>query len=186
MEELEEDEEEEEEEEEEGEEMDEEEDAADGLATPSGLITPSGMASAVPSGLETPEFIELRKQRPDLEDDDDGRPRNLYTVLPEQTRNVGGTNLMGSQHGYDIAGQKPRVLDREPSRRVNSILMTQTHANVYKGKSNGIDVALDPTVLEREDGRVPTAELQSRYDEAVERKKQRASWLSGRSIRHGS
>jgi splicing factor 3B subunit 2 len=59
--------EEEEEVEDEDEEEEENEDAGteagtDGMETPmSGMETPSGVASSVPSGLETPEFLELRK-----------------------------------------------------------------------------------------------------------------------------
>ena len=106
--ELEPEEEEEEESEEESEEDEEEMDTtgpADGLQTPSGLETPSGMASVVSTvagGLETPDFLELRKgsRGQDREDEPRG-PRSLYHVVPEKQTNVRG--LMGSERGYDVS-----------------------------------------------------------------------------------
>jgi splicing factor 3B subunit 2 len=99
-----------EEEENESEEESEEEEVAepaptDGLQTPSGLETPSGMTSVVSTvagGLETPDFLELRKQsgRAASEAVDAG-PRSLYQVVPEKQTSVRG--LMGSERGYDVS-----------------------------------------------------------------------------------
>lgn len=93
---------------EEEEEEEEEADAtapADGMQTPSGLETPSGMASVVSTiagGLETPDFLELRKNstRATSEAADSG-PRSLYQVVPEKQTSVRG--LMGSERGYDVS-----------------------------------------------------------------------------------
>jgi splicing factor 3B subunit 2 len=77
---------------------------ADGLQTPSGLATPSGMASVVSTvaaGLETPDFLELRKTST-AQARDEGGSRQLYSVLPEKQASVRG--LMGSERGYDISG----------------------------------------------------------------------------------
>jgi splicing factor 3B subunit 2 len=100
---------EEEEEESEEEEEDEEEEAAetqtDGLQTPSGLETPSGMASVVSTvagGLETPDFLELRKNTSRVSDVGDSSSRSLYQVVPERQTAVRG--LMGSDRAYDISG----------------------------------------------------------------------------------
>src|SRR6266852_4240262 len=77
-------------EEEEGSDADEEMPApTDGLQTPSGLETPSGMTSVVSTvagGLETPDFLELRKNaaRSTMETDASSGPRSLYQVLPEK------------------------------------------------------------------------------------------------------
>ena len=99
------------EEESESEEESEEEEAAepapaDGLQTPSGLETPSGMhsvVSTVPGGLETPNFLELRKGRAQSEASDaPSANRSLYQVLPEKQTSVRG--LMGSERGYDVSG----------------------------------------------------------------------------------
>ena len=65
----------------------------------SGLITPSGLTS-VPTGLETPEMIELRKKT--IEESMEGTETpSLYTVLPEKKVGVGAA-MMGSAHIYDI------------------------------------------------------------------------------------
>ena len=100
---------EEEEEESEEEEEDDEEEAvetqADGLQTPSGLETPSGMASVVSTvagGLETPDFLELRKNATRVSDAGDSSSRSLYQVVPERQTSVRG--LMGSDRAYDISG----------------------------------------------------------------------------------
>jgi splicing factor 3B subunit 2 len=79
---------------------------ADGLQTPSGLETPSGMASVVSTvagGLETPDFLELRKGRTVSEAvaASETGPRSLYHVVPEKQTSVRG--LMGSERGYDVS-----------------------------------------------------------------------------------
>lgn len=66
----------------------------------SGLITPSGLSS-IPTGLETPEMIELRKKNIEDTMDQGGETPALYTVLPEKKTAVGGA-MMGSAHVYDI------------------------------------------------------------------------------------
>lgn len=93
------------EEEEEEEEEEATETATDGLQTPSGLETPSGMQSVMSSirgGLETPDFLELRKGRAASELSETPLPnRSLYQVLPEKQTAVRG--LMGSERGYDVS-----------------------------------------------------------------------------------
>ncbi|KIJ34644.1 hypothetical protein M422DRAFT_181765 [Sphaerobolus stellatus SS14] len=135
---------EEEEEEEESDEESEEEETqetipADGMQTPSGMETPSGMASVVstvPGGLETPDFLELRKNaaRAPSEAAESG-PRSLYQVVPERQTSVRG--LMGSERGYDISavasGQQVPVLGEERG---------------SKRKTNGVDLSIDASELE--------------------------------------
>lgn len=79
--------------------------ATDGLQTPSGLETPSGMASVVSTvagGLETPDFLELRKNANRAQSEvSDAGPRSLYQVVPEKQTSVRG--LMGSERGYDVS-----------------------------------------------------------------------------------
>lgn len=98
----------EEESEEESEEEEEEEvepAPTDGLQTPSGMETPSGMASVVSTvagGLETPDFLELRKNATRAPSEAvDSAPRSLYQVVPEKQAAVRG--LMGSERGYDVS-----------------------------------------------------------------------------------
>ena len=124
-------EEEEESESEEEEEEEEETEAAptDGMQTPSGMETPSGMTSVVSTvagGLETPDFLELRKNagRPQAELSDSG-PRSLYQVVPERQTSVRG--LMGSDRAYDIsavANTNVPVLGEERGTKVNQLSIT--------------------------------------------------------------
>uniref|UniRef100_H2YDL3 PSP proline-rich domain-containing protein n=1 Tax=Ciona savignyi TaxID=51511 RepID=H2YDL3_CIOSA len=97
---------------EEEEESDVDEKAADetGFATPaeSGMITPSGISS-VPSGMETPDMIELRKKK--IEDAmEGGDTPQLFTVLPEKSAAAVGRNMMGSAHVYDVNATRRPVL----------------------------------------------------------------------------
>lgn len=115
-----------EEESEESEEESEEEEIADvtmeGTQTPSGLETPSGMASVVSTvagGLETPDFLELRKNAARPATTGEEGPRSLYQVVPERQTNVRG--LMGSERGYDVmgvSGQVPVLGDERGSAKV--------------------------------------------------------------------
>lgn len=135
---------EEEEEEEESEEESEEEEEQqpapqDGMQTPSGMETPSGMTSVVSTvagGLETPDFLELRKNagRAQSEAVESG-PRSLYQVVPEKQASVRG--LMGSERGYDVSavtggGAIPVLGDERGSKR----------------RGNGVEVSIDAGELE--------------------------------------
>ncbi|KAG5640090.1 hypothetical protein DXG03_001258 [Asterophora parasitica] len=145
---------EEEEEESESESESEEEEEAepaptDGMQTPSGLETPSGMASVVSTvagGLETPDFLELRKGRTVSEAMESSGPRSLYQVVPEKQTLVRG--LMGSERGYDVSavsGAPIPVLGDERG---------------TKRKANGIDVSIDASELEG----LSEEELRRKYD----------------------
>ncbi|KAI6043321.1 hypothetical protein EDC04DRAFT_2957623 [Pisolithus marmoratus] len=148
-------EEEEEEEEESSEEEAEEEEAAepataDGLQTPSGLVTPSGLTSVVSTvagGLETPDFLELRKTTTRETAESTSGPRSLYHVVPEKQTSVRG--LMGSERGYDVAavtgGQAAiPVLGEDRGTK----------------RKNGVDVSLDASELEG----MSTEDLKRKYE----------------------
>lgn len=113
--ELEPDEEESEEEEDSDDEDDEPQSApGDGLQTPSGMDTPSGftsVASTVPGGIETPDFLDLRKRRDGTETEEDRGPKTLYQVIPERDSRIRG--LMGSDRAYDVSGITGPVLGQE-------------------------------------------------------------------------
>jgi hypothetical protein len=105
----------------------------DGLQTPSGLATPSGMASVVSTvagGLETPDFLELRKNASRPTPSSDEGPRSLYQVVPERQTSVRG--LMGSERGYDVSsvagGAAIPVLGEE---RGTKVIYTGTLYGVY-------------------------------------------------------
>lgn len=131
---------------------------ADGLETPGGM---QSVASTIPSGLETPDFIELRKQgrggtaTPAMQDMRPQSQRSLYQVLPETQTRISG--LMGSERGYDLSGGPGRppanapVLGAEDSVRAGS-----------KRSAGKVEVALDPSELEG----MSEQELQQRYDAA--------------------
>ncbi|XP_073991912.1 splicing factor 3b subunit 2 [Rhodnius prolixus] len=90
-----------EEESEEEEEEDEIQKDETGLVTPSeGLITPSGIAS-IPTGMETPDIIELRKKKIEAEMEGGDTPA-LYQVLAEKRVDRVGTAMMASTHVYDM------------------------------------------------------------------------------------
>ncbi|KAH9852770.1 DUF382-domain-containing protein [Lenzites betulinus] len=143
---------EEESEEEEDDEEDQQQAPGDGMQTPSGMETPSGMASVVSTvagGLETPDFLELRKNatRAPSETTDSG-PRSLYQVVPERQTAVRG--LMGSERGYDVSavsgnGAIPVLGDERGGKRRN----------------NGVDVSIDAAEL---DG-MSTEDLRRKYDQ---------------------
>ena len=126
----------------------------DGLQTPGGLETPGGMqsiTSTVPGGLDTPDFLELRKG---ARGGDEGR--QLYQVIPER-QTAGGKGFLASDHGYDLAqlgkagtSNGPRVLDAEE--RTGSKRKAQS----------GVEVALDASELEG----LSESQLAARYEEA--------------------
>ncbi|KAI7858546.1 hypothetical protein BDC45DRAFT_457485 [Circinella umbellata] len=138
-------EEEEEEEEESDEEKGEEEEETQGDVQ-EGLATPSGMTS-VASGLETPDFIELRKEVRRTEEEDEGQPRQLYQVLPEVQKNI--TGYMGSQHGYDMSTVEQKG-DEAPAVRSSKRKMGEN-----------VDVAIDPSELE---SGLDESTLRAKYD----------------------
>ncbi|KAG2229248.1 hypothetical protein BDF21DRAFT_430488 [Thamnidium elegans] len=147
-------EEEEEEEEEEESEAEEEEESteADNTDLADGLVTPSGMSS-IASGLETPDHIELRKDR--VRDEDEG-PKQLYQVLPEVQKNISG--FMGSQHGYDLSTVDKPIANVPPGRSQSS----------KRKVGENVDVAIDPSELE---SGLDEATLRAKYDAQMKAKK---------------
>ncbi|KAI9142383.1 hypothetical protein BKA69DRAFT_1017699, partial [Paraphysoderma sedebokerense] len=112
-----------------------------------GLVTPSGLTS-VPSGLETPDTIELRKRR---RGDESEEPRALYQVLQQKDTSVKG--FMGSQHVYDLAnvivGGSGSATDQSKKR---------------KHPAESATVSLDPSELE--DG-ISSTTLKQKYESSI-------------------
>ncbi|CAG8578877.1 4759_t:CDS:10 [Rhizophagus irregularis] len=108
-----------------------------------GLVTPSGLSS-VPSasGLETPDFIELRKYQKSDEDE----PKQLYTVLPQKEASISG--FMGSQHVYDLSSTSTSGPLKGTTKR--------------KAVGAGVDVALDPSEMANLDEET----LRAKFEEA--------------------
>ena len=124
---------------------------------PSGLAIPSGMTSVgstVAGGLETPDFLELRKNsmRAASETVPDGGPRSLYQVVPEKQTSVRG--LMGSERGYDVSGVSGApisVLGDERGSEVRTYscaCSTATDNTFTQRKANGVDISIDAGELE--------------------------------------
>lgn len=80
----------------------------------------TSVVSTVAGGLETPDFLELRKGRSVSEAMESSGPRSLYQVVPEKQTSVRG--LMGSERGYDVsavsAGASIPVLGDERGTKV--------------------------------------------------------------------
>ncbi|MBW0496396.1 hypothetical protein O181_036111 [Austropuccinia psidii MF-1] len=134
--------------------------AGDGLQTPTGLETPSGLASitsTVPGGLETPDFIELRKRRDGagmVEAEPETGTKALYHVIPEkETKAIG---FLGAERVYDVRGI---------SQHGHNVAMLGQEDRGTKRKATGVDVALDPSELEG----LTEDQLRQRYEESRQR-----------------
>ncbi|KAL4431297.1 hypothetical protein ABPG75_006553 [Micractinium tetrahymenae] len=122
--------EEEEEEEEEDEEQDDSESLADGYAS-----VASGFASSLPSGIETPSEVDLRKSSEAA-----AAPRQLYTVLEQKQASVGAGALMGSDHTYVIPGK-----DKEGKVPLGAKARLEA---LRREMPSDVDVSIDPAELE--------------------------------------
>ncbi|KAL8281215.1 hypothetical protein RQP46_006249 [Phenoliferia psychrophenolica] len=128
-----------------------------GLETPSGLDTPSGfnsVTSTVPGGLETPDFLDLRKRREVSSSvaADEG-PKSLYQVIPERESRMRG--LMGSDRVYDVSGVVAPVVP---------VLGKEERGT--KRKAGGVDIALDAADLEG----LSEEQLKAKYEESTKRR----------------
>lgn len=149
---------EEEEEEEEEEESETEAADVDGEAMTEGIQTglQTGMGSMAPSGIATPDHIELRKARASEDNDEDGeemeeeevdfnRPRQLYQVLPEQRQNVKGGFFAGSGRSYAMPATVPVT---EAEARSRETMTKLDGKETRKRSSDDVNLAIDPENLE--------------------------------------
>ncbi|XP_030854188.1 splicing factor 3B subunit 2 isoform X1 [Strongylocentrotus purpuratus] len=114
-----------------------------GLITPAdgGLITPSGLTS-IPTGMETPDMIELRKKKIEDAMEQGTETPQLYTVIPEKKTNVGAA-MVGSTHVYDLPPVGAKKLAGATA-------------------SEGVAIALDPSELDMD-----TEAMTAKYEEQV-------------------
>jgi len=100
----------------------------------------ASVVSTVAAGLETPDFLELRKTSAAAVRDESGS-RQLYSVLPEKQTNVRG--LMGSERGYDVGGvvgAPVPVLGEERGTKVlfhhtsSAVVLTPTYLCAAQGR----------------------------------------------------
>ncbi|KAL6573958.1 hypothetical protein OROHE_001500 [Orobanche hederae] len=137
-------EEEEEEEEEEQEEEIEEKELEDGIQSVDSL-------SSTPTGVETPDVIDLRKQQRKEPD------RPLYQVLEEKEEKIAPGTLLGTSHTYVI--NTGGAQDKTGAKRVD-LLKSQ--------KLDKVDITLAPEELDAMENVLP-----AKYEEAREEKKLR-------------
>jgi splicing factor 3B subunit 2 len=159
---------EEESEEEESEDEDEdgdEEDIGAGLETPSGLETPGGMTSTVPSeypgDMSVGGEFDLRKHRRGTETEESLHPRSAYTVVPE--RQIRAEGFFGGERAYDIRGVQNHNLP----------VLGQEDQNRKRKKPGDVDVAIDPSALEADDG-LSKEEVKRRFE--AQRAEEKGQW----------
>lgn len=113
------------------EEPEEEETASvDESAVTGTMSVASGFASSLPSGLETPDAIDLRKAS-------DKAVKQLYTVLEQKHAHVDHTALVGSDHVYVVPEKdKWPVGDKKRSEALQ------------KMGDRDVEITLDPAELE--------------------------------------
>lgn len=150
-----------------------------------GMETPGGLASTAPSipgGMETPDFLELRKQQggvatpAGMVDERPREQRSLYQVLPETQTRVQG--FMGSERGYDLSRPGGGAASNGPP-----VLGAEDSSSSRKRKTGGtgnVDIALDPSQLEG----LSEQELSDRY-EAAKRAQQQQSAQGGHAASSG-
>lgn len=138
----------------------------------SGTLTESGTTSvsesgitSIGTGMETPDALELRKRRQQIEDamDDTGESNALYKVLP--------TTEGGSASGGFLAGG--------PIYDMGSVVGGKKRKGI---EGEGIDITVDPTELATMD----KAKLQEQFDAAKAEKDeaQGAHGLSDMAAEH--
>jgi splicing factor 3B subunit 2 len=110
----------------------------------------ASVVSTVPGGLETPDFLELRKTSNRTAPAADEGPRSLYQVVPEKQTSVRG--LMGSERGYDVSGLAG-----------TGALPVLGEERGTKRKANGVDVSVDADTLEG----MSEEELRRRYEQGA-------------------
>ncbi|CAJ2648661.1 unnamed protein product [Trifolium pratense] len=142
---------EEEEEEEEDDDEDEEEEEIDEEEIEAGIQSVDSLSST-PTGVETPDVIDLRKQQRNKEPE-----RPLYQVLEEKEEKIGAGSLLVPGHTYVVG---TGTQDKSGAKRVD----------LLKGqKSDKVDVTLLPEELEAMENVLP-----AKYEEAREEEKMRS------------
>lgn len=114
----------------------------------------SGTASV--GGYETPESIDLRKQKQKVEKYPDhtsnNEPKQLYQELKEEQSNV-GNSMFGSQHRYVIPKKDERLAH-------------------LRGKSEKMNVSLNPGELMEVDEGITEDLIRKKYDDTIRLEKE--------------
>nr|XP_011460254.1 PREDICTED: splicing factor 3B subunit 2 isoform X2 [Fragaria vesca subsp. vesca] len=137
-----------EEEEEDEEDDDEEEEPMEEEEIEDGFKSVETDVTSIPAGVETPDVIDLRKQRKEPE-------RPLYQVLEEKEERIGSGTLLGTTHTYVVGSG---TQDKAGAKRVD-LLRAQ--------KADKVDVTLQPEELEAMENVLPEKYEQAREEEKL-------------------
>lgn len=128
--------------------------AEEDAATTGTQSVASGFASSLPSGVETPDMIDLRKV--------DRKQKQLYTVLEQKEANIGQGNLMGSDHVYVLPGAENAAAAAKNKWPVGAGEKKKAEGLQKIGTSD-VDITLDPEELEGLD----ESAIKSLYEEKL-------------------
>lgn len=153
-----------EEEESDDEEEESDEDIGEGLQTPSGTETPSGMVSTIPSEYGAAESVsgefDVRKHHRGTDTEETAQPRSAYQVIPEQQTRVQG--FFGGDRTYDLKSAQNHLP-----------VLGSEEQNRKRKKPGDVDVSMDPDVLQSHDG-VNKDSLQDLYE--AQKQQENPSW----------
>ncbi|KAM9967798.1 hypothetical protein ACTFIW_001885 [Dictyostelium discoideum] len=113
--------------------------------------------SSVPSGLETPDIVNIKKSRYDQQQQ---QPRELYQVIEQQNKNSSTGGLMESAHRYNI----PSVIKQQQQQQQQN----SSRVDVIKSqRSAPVEITLNPS--EVENGQEIDEELlKKKYEQATQ------------------
>ncbi|KYQ91547.1 PSP proline-rich domain-containing protein [Tieghemostelium lacteum] len=151
----------EEEEEEEDQQQDDQENQQDGNSLEEMDQSNDGQSS-VPSGLETPDLIDIRKHRMNM---DPNGPKQLYQVLEQQNvNNNNNSGFMESTHRYQI----PQVIRNSTSQSsARGGGATGNRVDIIKSHRTGpVDINFNPSELENLN-EISEDLIKKKYEQAV-------------------
>ncbi|EGC32867.1 hypothetical protein DICPUDRAFT_155147 [Dictyostelium purpureum] len=111
--------------------------------------------SSVPNGLETPDVVNIKKSR--YEQPASGQPKELYQVIEQQNRSMGG-GLMESSHRYAIPSVIKTGASGSGSNRVD-IIKSQ--------RSAPVEVTFNPSEIEN-GNEIDEELLKKKYEQATQ------------------
>ncbi|KAK5581058.1 hypothetical protein RB653_001086 [Dictyostelium firmibasis] len=112
--------------------------------------------SSVPSGLETPDIVNIKKSKYDPQSQ---QTRELYQVIEQQNRNSSTGGLMESSHRYNIPSIiKQQQQQQSPSSRVD-IIKSQ--------RSAPVEITLNPSEIEN-GHEIDEELLKKKYEQATQ------------------
>ncbi|KAN0047713.1 hypothetical protein ACTA71_002098 [Dictyostelium dimigraforme] len=113
--------------------------------------------SSVPSGLETPDIVNIKKSKYDHQQQQ--QPRELYQVIEQQNKNSSTGGLMESSHRYNI----PSVIKQQQQHQQNS-----SRVDVIKSqRSAPVEITLNPSEIENGQ-EIDEELLKKKYEQATQ------------------